>query len=97
MATPERRGSLGESRSAVSAIWIVPPDAVAWLVVGHGAGAGMEHPFLAGFCRAMEDERVATATSNLMIGITAAGFVSDIVGHLAGFLSGSRGGEPRTR
>jgi predicted alpha/beta-hydrolase family hydrolase len=64
MATPEQRGTLGESRSAVSAIWIAPPDAVAWLVLAHGAGAGMEHPFLAGFCRAIAGERVATARFN---------------------------------
>lgn len=64
MTTPEQRGGLGESRSAVSAIWIAPPKAKAWLVVAHGAGAGMEHPFLAGFCRAMGERDVATARFN---------------------------------
>lgn len=64
MTTPEQRGGLGESRSAVSAIWIAPPRAVAWLVVAHGAGAGMEHPFLSGFCRAMAEHGVATARFN---------------------------------
>jgi predicted alpha/beta-hydrolase family hydrolase len=64
MSAPEQRGRLGESRSAVAAIWIASPEAVAWLVVAHGAGAGMEHPFLAGFCRAMADERVSTARFN---------------------------------
>jgi uncharacterized protein len=61
MDAPEARGNLGESRSAVSAVWIAPKDAVAWLIVAHGAGAGMDHPFLAGFCRAMTDHGVATA------------------------------------
>jgi uncharacterized protein len=61
MSAPEVRGSLAEGRSAVSAVWIAPPEPIAWLVVGHGAGAGMDHPFLAGFCRAMEDHGVATA------------------------------------
>lgn len=61
MDAPEVRGGLGEGRSAVSAVWIAPRDAVAWLVVGHGAGAGMDHPFLAGFCRAMTEHGVATA------------------------------------
>jgi hypothetical protein len=61
MDVPEVRGSLGESRSAVSAVWIAPKDAVAWLIVGHGAGAGMDHPFLVGFCRAMAGYGVATA------------------------------------
>ncbi len=64
MAVPEQRGELGESRSAVSAAWIAPPGAAAWLVVAHGAGAGMDHPFLVGFCRAMADEGVATARFN---------------------------------
>ncbi len=64
MAIAERRGGLGESRSAVSAVWIAPPKAVAWLVVAHGAGAGMDHPFLVGFCRAMAEEGVATARFN---------------------------------
>ncbi len=64
MAVPEQRGGLGESRSAVSAAWIAPPKAIAWLVVAHGAGAGMDHPFLVGFCRAMADEKIATARFN---------------------------------
>ncbi|HEU4354183.1 MAG TPA: alpha/beta family hydrolase, partial [Actinomycetota bacterium] len=34
------------------------------LIVGHGAGAGMDHPFLAGFCRAMAAHEVATARFN---------------------------------
>ena len=61
MAVAEQRGTLGESRSAVSAAWIAPKGAVAWIVVAHGAGAGMDHPFLVGFCRAMADEGIAAA------------------------------------
>src|SRR3990170_3194740 len=64
MDAPEVRGGLGESRSAVSALWIAPKDAVAWLIVAHGAGAGMDHPFLAGFCRAIAEHGVATARFN---------------------------------
>jgi uncharacterized protein len=64
MDAAEERGGLGESRSAVSAAWMAPRDAVAWLVVGHGAGAGMDHPFLVGFCRAMAGYGVATARFN---------------------------------
>ena len=64
MAVAEQKGSLGESRSAVSAAWIVPKGAVAWIVVAHGAGAGMDHPFLVGFCRAMADEGIAAARFN---------------------------------
>ena len=64
MDVPEVRGGLGESRSAVSAAWIAPTDAVAWLVVAHGAGVGMDHPFMVGFCRAMAMHDVATARFN---------------------------------
>lgn len=64
MIAPEVRGDLGESRSAVSAVWIAPKDPIAWLVVAHGAGAGMDHPFLAGFCRAMAGHGVATVRFN---------------------------------
>ena len=64
MAGPEQRGELGESRSAVSAAWIAPKGAIAWVVVAHGAGAGMDHPFLVGFCRAMADDGIAAARFN---------------------------------
>ena len=64
MDAPEVRGTLGESRSAVSAAWFAPADPVAWLVVAHGAGAGMDHPFVVGFCRAMAEYGVATARFN---------------------------------
>jgi len=61
MEAPEARGTLGEGGRAVSASWIVPLEPVAWLVVAHGAGAGMDHPFIVGFCRAMASQEVATA------------------------------------
>jgi uncharacterized protein len=64
MAVAEQRGELGESRSAVSAAWIAPRGAVAWVVIAHGAGAGMDHPFLVGFCRAIADEGIAAARFN---------------------------------
>ena len=64
MIAPEVRGDLGESQNAVSAVWIAPEDPIAWLVVAHGAGAGMDHPFLAGFCRAMAGHGVATVRFN---------------------------------
>ena len=60
MATPESRSRIPVPPGEVGAAWIAPADAVGTLVVAHGAGAGMEHPFLAGFCRAMGDSGVAT-------------------------------------
>lgn len=56
MDVREVRGRLGGREAA----WIAPPEPVAWLVLGHGAGAGMDHPLLVGFCRAMTDHGVAT-------------------------------------
>ncbi|HSG48042.1 MAG TPA: alpha/beta family hydrolase [Longimicrobiales bacterium] len=37
-----------------------PPDAFALLVLAHGAGAGMRHPFMEGVARALGREGVAT-------------------------------------
>ncbi|HJU57493.1 MAG TPA: alpha/beta family hydrolase [Actinomycetota bacterium] len=64
MAVAEQRGQLGANRSAVSGAWIVPKGAAAWIVIAHGAGAGMDHPFVVGFCRAMADEGIAAARFN---------------------------------
>ena len=46
----------------VSAVWH-PADGPA-LVVGHGAGAGMDHPFIVGFCEAVADEGIASLRFN---------------------------------
>ena len=59
MARCGKQGGARECRSAVSAAWIVPEGAVRVARVAHGAGAGMDHPFLVGFCRAMADEGIA--------------------------------------
>src|ERR671937_2945873 len=55
---PEVRGSLGEG---VPGAWIAPPEPRCWLVLAHGAGAGMDHPFMVGFCRGMGERGIATA------------------------------------
>ena len=48
----------------VSGVYSRPTDASATIVVAHGAGAGMEHPFMSGFTRAMHDLGVATLRFN---------------------------------
>lgn len=48
----------------VSGVYARPDNAFATLVVAHGAGAGMEHPFLSGFTRALNDDGVATLRFN---------------------------------
>ena len=64
MATSEVRGQIDVAAGTVGTIWIEPAGAVASLVVAHGAGAGMEHPLLAGFCHAIADADVATMRFN---------------------------------
>ena len=65
MATPESRGRIAVAvRGGRGRSGSVRADAAATLVVAHGAGAGMDHPFLAGFCRAMGEAGVATMRFN---------------------------------
>ncbi|MDR6558649.1 putative alpha/beta-hydrolase family hydrolase [Arthrobacter pascens] len=48
----------------VSGVYARPDNPFATLVVAHGAGAGMEHPFMSGFTRALHDDGVATLRFN---------------------------------
>ena len=48
----------------VSAVVTRPAEAFASLALFHGAGAGMDHPFMAGFARAIAEEGVATLRCN---------------------------------
>jgi predicted alpha/beta-hydrolase family hydrolase len=66
MVTPEARGRLEVAGTTVGTAVISPPDAVATLVLAHGAGAGMDHAFMTGFARAIADERVATMRFNFL-------------------------------
>ncbi len=63
MSTPEERISI-EGPSPVSGVYARPADPEATIVVAHGAGSGMDHPFLVGFTRAMNDEGIATLRFN---------------------------------
>lgn len=45
---------------SVSARLVLPPDARALYVLAHGAGAGMDHPFLASVASALAERAVAT-------------------------------------
>lgn len=48
----------------VTAAFAAPANARAAVVVAHGAGAGMDHPFLTGFTDALNDGGVATLRFN---------------------------------
>src|SRR5919201_3418068 len=56
MANPEERLQIDTVKGVVSARYARPRAPFATLVVAHGAGAGMDHPFLVGFARACIDE-----------------------------------------
>ncbi|MCH7665710.1 MAG: alpha/beta hydrolase [Acidobacteria bacterium] len=51
---------VSESRSEVSGLLLRPADANSLLVLGHGAGAGMNHPFLVALARRLADFGMAT-------------------------------------
>jgi uncharacterized protein len=64
MTTPELPVPIAVGESTVSGVYARPENPSATLVVAHGAGAGMEHPFLAGFTRAVNDLGIATLRFN---------------------------------
>jgi uncharacterized protein len=55
-----------EDGRTVSGAYLSPSDVRATLVLAPGAGAGMEHPFLAGFARAIGDLGIATLRFNFV-------------------------------
>lgn len=64
MTTPESPLTIAVGDSTVSAAYARPRTPAATVVVAHGAGTGMEHPFLAGFTRALNDMGIATLRFN---------------------------------
>jgi uncharacterized protein len=64
MSGPEERLTVATPSGDVSAAYLRPAKAWASIVVAHGAGVGMDHPFMAGFARAIADEGVAALRVN---------------------------------
>jgi predicted alpha/beta-hydrolase family hydrolase len=64
MSVPESAITIAVDELEVSGAYARPEQPFATLVVAHGAGAGMEHPFLRGFTRALNDDGVATLRFN---------------------------------
>jgi predicted alpha/beta-hydrolase family hydrolase len=63
--TPEKRLTIDvPDEGQVSGAYARPSGADRTIVVAHGAGAGMDHPFMVGFSRAMNDLGVATLRFN---------------------------------
>jgi predicted alpha/beta-hydrolase family hydrolase len=59
-ARTELRVALAEGGNSVSAILNRPADATTLLVFGHGAGAGMTHPFMERMTERLADRAIAT-------------------------------------
>lgn len=65
MTLPEIRGTIDAGPGgSVSSAWIEAANPVATIVVAHGAGVGMDHPFMTGFCRAIAELGVAAMRFN---------------------------------
>ena len=64
VGAPEERITIEGGPAPVSGVYARPADPRATIVVAHGAGSGMDHPFLVGFTRAMNDEGIATLRFN---------------------------------
>ena len=60
----ERRLSLAMGEERVSAILLLPQSPRALFVFAHGAGAGMDHPFMTSFARSLLTHRVASLRYN---------------------------------
>jgi predicted alpha/beta-hydrolase family hydrolase len=64
MAAAETALPIDVDGITVSGVYVRPANPAATLVVAHGAGTGMEHPFLRGFSAALNDDGVATLGFN---------------------------------
>lgn len=60
MAEPRRIRIALEEAGHVSGLLRIPTGATSLLVLAHGAGAGMEHPFMGAMAEALADRRVGT-------------------------------------
>ncbi len=64
MTTAEQSITIDVDGVPVSAVSARPRAATTTIVVAHGAGAGMEHPFMSGFTRALNADGIATLRFN---------------------------------
>lgn len=65
MKQPQRlKINISEEIGSVSALLQRPQDAIALLVLAHGAGAGMEHPFMEALAESLATHQVGTLRFN---------------------------------
>ncbi|MEP6596573.1 MAG: alpha/beta family hydrolase, partial [Ginsengibacter sp.] len=55
---------VSDSVSSVSAGYIIPDKSNFILTLAHGAGAGMNHPFMAALAKSLSEENIATLRFN---------------------------------
>ncbi len=56
--------SISEAAGSVSGLLLLPDDAFALMALSHGAGAGMEHPFMESLAQRLAAHRIATLRFN---------------------------------
>src|SRR5688572_5582780 len=66
MDSSERLTFPVDSEKTVSALLLAPAEPRALYVYGHGAGAGMEHPFMSASARALAERGIATFRYNFL-------------------------------
>lgn len=64
MTSVEESFCLAVNDLQVSAVFAEPTSALATVIVAHGAGAGMNHPFLTGFTEGLNELGIATLRFN---------------------------------
>lgn len=64
MPASDQQLTVAAGDATFSAVYARPKAPTATVVVAHGAGAGMEHPFLRGFCDALNSLGLATLRFN---------------------------------
>ncbi len=52
--------AIATPRGPIAGLWLAPPDPTWLYVLGHGAGAGMRHPFMTTLAAALAARRIAT-------------------------------------
>ncbi len=62
----KRTIEIGELDTSVTGILLQPANPTHLLVLAHGAGAGMEHPFMQSLAEALADEGIATLRFNFV-------------------------------
>ena len=95
----ERRFELPTPKGQVSAAWHGAGADAPAVVTAHGAGAGMDHPFIVGFCEALVQEDISALRMNfpyLEAGRRSPGSPADAIASVRAAVedAGSRTGGP---